>query len=520
MLPFAIDPGQILTSTTMQKQLNLILLEDRQEDVDLVILELRSSGFEIAWRRVQTREDFTRVLTPDVDLILADYNLPRFSAPEALKILQETDIDAPFIVLTGSISEEVAVDCMKKGATDYLLKDRLSRLNGAISFALEQRDLRRAQREAERSMIIKDRALDTSINAVVMADLTGQITYTNQAFHDLWGCDPGTNGIKTIDQLWEPVEEGKQVIESLRAGRSARGEMASRRLDGRPLILGFTASLVTDSDGEQLCIMGIFVDQTEQKEAEKARQEAEILKIQLEKERELRELKSRFVSMLVHDFRNPLSILQVYLNLLRKYPERLSLEARNEKLDKMMVQTEQMNQLIDDILVLGQIEDSRLDFVPIPGDMTSFCEDTFTDFYVTHDAPDLEYEFCGHDLTLASFDPNLMLRALTNLLSNAVKYSPNGGKIRFEVAAAGEHVRLTLSDQGIGIPAEDTGRLFEGFHRGSNVGHIQGTGLGLAIVRQIVELHGGTIRCESAIGRGSTFIIEMPHGESGQNGSG
>ena len=147
-----------------KKKLNLLIVEDRQDDADLVVLELKASGYETTWKRIQTKKDYLENLTSDIDVILADYNLPQFSAPEALRLLQETDLDTPFIILTGSISEEVAVACMKQGATDYLLKDRLSRLSEAIRYALEQRNLRRAQEQAERDLLIEE--LQTALGEV------------------------------------------------------------------------------------------------------------------------------------------------------------------------------------------------------------------------------------------------------------------------------------------------------------------------------------------------------------------
>jgi two-component sensor histidine kinase len=133
----------------MCPKLRVLILEDRTADADLMVHELRRAGFDAQWQTAQTREEYLAGLDPPPDVILADYSLPQFDAPAALRLLQERGLDVPFLVVTGSLSEEVAVDCMKQGAADYLLKDRLTRLGPAVRRALEQARLRDDKRRAE-----------------------------------------------------------------------------------------------------------------------------------------------------------------------------------------------------------------------------------------------------------------------------------------------------------------------------------------------------------------------------------
>ena len=112
----------------MTTPLRVLILEDRPADAELMLHELRRAGFEPDWQRAETEVEYRAALDPTLDVILVDYNLPQFDATRALKLVQERGLDIPFVIVTGSISEEVAVDAMKSGATDYLLKDRLSRL--------------------------------------------------------------------------------------------------------------------------------------------------------------------------------------------------------------------------------------------------------------------------------------------------------------------------------------------------------------------------------------------------------
>src|SRR6266850_7658495 len=123
--------------------LRALILEDLQTDAELMLHELRRAGFDPNWKRVQSEGEFLANLAPDVDVILADYHLPMFDATRALELLQQRALDIPFIVVSGTITEESAVECMKRGASDYLLKDRLARLGPAVIRALEEKRLRR-----------------------------------------------------------------------------------------------------------------------------------------------------------------------------------------------------------------------------------------------------------------------------------------------------------------------------------------------------------------------------------------
>jgi two-component sensor histidine kinase/CheY-like chemotaxis protein len=144
-------PPQPEIKKNMDKSLRILMLEDDRDDAELVVYELRQAGFDLDWRRVDTAEGFLAQLDWPPDLVLADYSLPQFDALRALHCLQERGLDFPFIVVTGSLSEEVAVECMKQGATDYLLKDRLTRLGPAVKQALEQKKIRdQRKRDEER----------------------------------------------------------------------------------------------------------------------------------------------------------------------------------------------------------------------------------------------------------------------------------------------------------------------------------------------------------------------------------
>jgi PAS domain S-box-containing protein len=485
--------------------INVLIVEDRQDDADIIVIELESDGFKVSWQRVETPEDFLSHLTPNIDVILADYTLPRFSAPHALTLLQERGFDTPFIVVTGSVSEEAAVLCMKQGAADYLLKDRLSRLCEAVRHAIMQRDLRRIQRKIEQDLIVLGRAVETSINAVVMTDLEGSITFVNRAVLDLWGISNRELILgKSLETLLQSPEESQLILNNLKQERTAKGEFHILSSDGKPITLHYAASEVTDLTDKPICWMSTFIDVTEQKKAE-------ILHVELERERELRDLKSHFISMLVHDFRNPLTALQLGLVLIDKYPERFTMQQVHDKVHSALEHSERINHLIDDVLMIGQMENVSIRFAPEQVEFVDFCRSVFNEFTQSVDGVKHRFVFKDHVTSLLyAVDTGLLRRAITNLLSNAVKYSPEGGKVKLSLSMDNLWIVIRVSDEGIGIPEGDRKRLFDGFHRASNVGGIEGTGLGLAIVKQVVDMHKGRIECESEVDQGTTFIVKLP----------
>jgi PAS domain S-box-containing protein len=175
----------------MPVPLRLLILEDRSADAELMLYELRRAGLACDARRVDTEADYATALDPVLDLILADYTLPQFSALRALQLLQERALDIPFIIVTGSISEEIAVECMKQGAADYLLKDRLTRLGQAVTRALDQNRLRREKRQAEQALADNEklfRALvENSSDVINLISANRTILYTSPAISHVLG---------------------------------------------------------------------------------------------------------------------------------------------------------------------------------------------------------------------------------------------------------------------------------------------------------------------------------------------
>lgn len=318
-------------------------------------------------------------------------------------------------------------------------------------------------------------------------------------------------------------------------------ELINYRKDGSEFWAELSIVPVTDQNGWYTHWVAIQRDVSERKHLE-----VELRKT-LDKEKDLSDLKSRFVSMTSHEFRTPLSTILSAAELLEYYGHDWTEDDRLEQLHLIQTSVHHMTQLLEDVLMIGKAEANQLVAHPSWIDLRSLCETVVTELQRGVGRQHL-MEFRNRCPSLPAYiDSKLLRQILTNLLSNAFKYSPQGSVVEFEVSSVpfsdlstiatdrpspdepprtevgdlptlnqlvfpspSPWVIFRISDRGIGIPPEDLPHLFDSFHRGKNVGTIQGTGLGLAIVKRCVDLMEGTIEVESEIGSKTTFTVTLP----------
>jgi len=230
----------------------------------------------------------------------------------------------------------------------------------------------------------------------------------------------------------------------------------------------------------------------------------------LARERELSEMKSRFVTLASHEFKTPLSVILSSVNLIEKYQDDASADKRWRHVHRIKSNVNNLRQLLNDFLSLEKLEEGVVRNEPVRTDLVKLSEEAIQDLEeACKDGQQMALEVTGnvHDVFL---DQQLLRNILNNLLSNAIKYSPGGGLLRFRLEFAGDLVTFAVTDQGIGIPPEEQEHLFERFFRAKNTTGISGTGLGLSIVKKYLDLMDGTISVESQPGTGSTFTITLP----------
>jgi PAS domain S-box-containing protein len=303
--------------------------------------------------------------------------------------------------------------------------------------------------------------------------------------------------------LWSDAQARERFWAELRTRGSVRYtecEIRTHRSSSHTVLL---SGDVIEINREPHALLAA-VDITERKRAEAGLQKA------LAREQELGQLKNNFISMVSHEFRTPLGVIQSSAEILRDYLDQLGSAERAEHLQSIAKNTRRMADLMEEVLVLGRLDAGKMVFQPAPLSLRRLCARLVDEVLpATNRACPIELRL-GEMPDSARADEPLLRHIFTNLLSNAVKYSEPGRAVEFAVRREGADAIFTVCDHGIGIPPSDQAWLFHAFHRGSNVGPRPGTGLGLVIVKRCVELHGGQIRVESQVGEGTTATVRLP----------
>ncbi len=238
------------------------------------------------------------------------------------------------------------------------------------------------------------------------------------------------------------------------------------------------------------------------------------LQIANEKLQEMNRLKSQFVSMVSHEFRNPLSAVSGFVQLLERQGDKLAPEKKASYFQLMRESLKRLTSLVDDVLIIGRVGVGKLRYSPAPLELEKFCRSLIEEIKFSRETQ--------HQINFVveigdtrkppqiQMDSNLLRHILVNLLENAIKYSPEGEIVSLTLAYQDNYAIFQIKDSGIGIPSQEQTQLFDSFYRATNVGQIPGTGLGLAIVKQCVDLHGGEIAVTSEEGKGTIFIVTLP----------
>jgi len=340
-----------------------------------------------------------------------------------------------------------------------------------------------------------------------------QMIYISPVYQEVWG--RSTQSLYDHPSSWlESVhpEDRDRVAQGLhkqfQGEENFQQEYRIIRPDGSLRWMGVRAFPVVNEAGITTRIAGIAEDITERQ-----RVQTEILNA-LAQEKELSDLKSRFITVTSHEFRTPLTTIHSSAELLEHYRHKWSDEKQEMHLHRIQGSVKYMTKLLNDVLILGKADAGKLILTPEAVDLEQFCYALIKDLQFNHAEP-LKIDIaCEWKPSLnpqeINLDKQLIQQILENVLSNAIKYSSPEQTIEVNLNGNHEQITLEIRDRGIGIPAEDQDRLFEAFHRGTNVGTIPGTGLGLAIVKKCVDIHQGYIHIDSTIGVGTTVTVTLP----------
>ncbi|MGB8698267.1 MAG: PAS domain S-box protein [Thermosynechococcaceae cyanobacterium] len=344
-------------------------------------------------------------------------------------------------------------------------------------------------------------------DSVLTTDLRGVITSCNKGAERHFGFRNeeiiGQNLSVLCTEKQDTFFQNQVIQPLLRKGEhEVELEMLSQNHDEFSAHLSL--SVMKDDEGKSIGMIAYIMDISDRKRAE-----AEILK-NLEKERELNELKTRFITMVSHEYRTPLATILSSLELLEYYGHYSTEQEKEEYFQQIRISIQRMTDLLNDVLTIEKSEAGKFTFNPEPLDLSQFCQDLVTELQGNIKTEHRILLAIEGQCSQTQMDKRLMRHIFSNLILNAVKYSPQGGIIRFEVIYQDPIATFCVRDRGIGIPSEAIQNLFQSFFRANNVGNIAGTGLGLSIVKRLVEIHAGSISVESQLGSGTTFVVALP----------
>ncbi|MEB3330062.1 MAG: ATP-binding protein [Candidatus Sericytochromatia bacterium] len=541
----------------MDAPLRVLLVEDSPADAELLQLRLERGGFAVTLHRVVTGEDLTWALRHGGpwDLVIADYQLPRFGGLEAIALVRESGLDLPIIVVSGVIGEEAAVAALKAGAHDFVRKDNMARLVPAIERELREARERRARRVAEEAVRLNNERLsllaeishafaeaapgyrrlldvvgdrlarvldavcviqfvpgpDGRADAPVAVGLTPEVDAELQQAQDrLGGRPPGPAAPAGVPVGWGALlaarGPGAVFIAPMRARGRTLGTVTMTRVPERPFSeadvrlaqdLADRAALAIDNAKLYAHLEERVAERTAELEAANGRL------------RELDRIKGNFVNSVSHELRTPLTTIMGYAEFLEDGVAGPLSDEQRGFVHQIQASTARLQRLVDDLLDFARIDAGTFTLRSEPRDVCALLRAVAGSLRPMVAEARLALSLaCAEEPCVAEVDPQRLEQVLTNLLTNAIKFTPAGGTISASVRREGTHLRVEVRDTGVGIASEDLPRLFQRF---SQLDHLKGgTGLGLSISRALVEAHGGQMGVTSTLGEGSCFWFTLP----------
>lgn len=538
----------------MTKPLRVLIVEDSEDDAEIIVYQLERGGYAPIYQRVDNAAAMTLALEQQQwDIVLADHSLPRFSGMAALALLQEKKLDLPFIIISGSIGDEIAVAAMKAGAHDYLMKGNLSRLVPAIERELQEatsrRERQRIQLELSESEDRWQLALRGANDGIWDWNIKTSEVFFSHRWKEMLGYaeDEITDRFDAWAKLVHPDDEAavNQALQD-HFGKKTQFYNTEHRLlckDGSYKWILSRGQILWDDAGNAIRMIGSHTDISATKQMEaKLRQQAESLA-------QANRLRDEFLAVISHELRTPLNSILGWSQMLRSrksdeaaVARALETIERNAKLQK---------QLIEDLLDTSKMIQGQFNIQVSPISLVPIAKAAIETIQAAAQAKAIELNSAIDDsVGLVNGDANRLQQVLWNLVSNAVKFTPAGGRVEVRLSVEGKRseVRgerleytsvsesllptdnsssyfdplasspgsfacIQVIDTGIGIKAEFLPYVFDRFRQedSSTTRSYSGLGIGLAIARHLVELHGGTIHADSAgEGKGATFSVKIP----------
>jgi PAS domain S-box-containing protein len=486
----------------VENSLKILMLEDNKADAELIRYELRKGDIDFSYELVETESEFRNALESfQPDIILSDYELPTFDGISALNVVHSTLPDVPFIFVTGVMGEETAIEMLRNGATDYVLKHRLSRLVPAVSRALEEVDERESRRLAEEALRQSEERYRTifestgTANCIIERD--AGITHVNHEFERLSQFSAaelraGGSFVEMLSMSDEGAEDFRRRHQALIEARRHTpvrfvGMINDRSGDAHNVIVSM--GLLRNSDS----VVVSLIDITRETEYED----------------ELKERAARLAHFLMvasHELRHPITLIKGYATTLEESGEQMPTGMVSDIYKSMDGAADRLTRTVERLIDISVIDNQELTVEKRELEIEPLCAAAVERIHARGFGNDVRTTI-KDDAYGAEVDRDVFIELLYLILENACLYSDPSSPVEIEVRRGDGAVQVSVLDRGPGIKEEDLGRVFDRFYQVDDVMHHSqpGLGLGLYIAKEIVTAHGGRIWCERREDGGSAF---------------
>lgn len=489
--------------------LRVLLVEDSKLDEKIISAQLRAGNLKFELQRVESREPFvTALVSWHPDIVLADYKVPGFGGEEALRLAREHRPELPFVFVSGALGEHAAVELLKRGATDYILKDRLERLVPSVERALREAREKLERIAAQRQVMERERTLST-----LMSNLPGMafrariqrpwfLEFASEGCLALTGYEPSaftSKGGIEFDAIMHPDDVERVAAETAAAFGAHQQLMTTYRIrtrEGEERHVWVRAVPVVAEDDGGPVMEGFVTDITRQKLAE-----AEV-------QRRI-EFEQQLIGIVSHDLKNPLHAIRLGALLLAERGTHDEAVARLTK--RILSSTDRATRLINELLDFTQVRlGTGLPVTPVECSLRELTVQVMDEFEQSH--PQRRIRMTSSADTTACVDPGRYSQALTNLLQNALTYSPKDTPISITLDVDARTVALSVHNEGDPIPPAQLADVFEPLRRGvaGTTSSLRSIGLGLFIVASIARAHDGSVSVTSTREDGTTFVMRFP----------
>ena len=486
----------------MNKAIKILVVDDEKSIRDGCHRVLTGKGYDVS--TAENGQQALDILTKEaVDIILLDLKMPVMNGEEVLEKSHDQYPDIPVIIITGHGTVDTAVECMKKGAYDFITKPfQIDEFLLTIKRAAEKKNLEQKARQFQEENIrnLYDLNLEKTRLKTIINCLANGVMVTNRN-HEVVLHNPALMRLMEISKNIENPIPLKSIIDNkdfmatlkqIQSNEASESEFVSQEINTGKNILRAISAPALGPDNSIVGSVTVLED--------------------ISAFKQLDEMKSDFVNMVAHELRSPLVSIRQQNSVLVEGLAGPLQEKQQNFLEKGMKKIDSLLELINDLLDIAKIEAGKAIQHQVPVNIGQMISDTVSLMEPRAKEQGITLTYSCHNLKPVMADPKNIEEIFNNLITNAINYSPDGGNVTVSAQGFGEYLEIKVSDTGVGIPPEELPKIFDKFYRvkSPKTRQVMGTGLGLAIVKGVVEAHRGTIDVESVPDKGTTFRILLP----------